>query len=134
MRQRGMTPKIEDLEIQIEKLVRDHIAACHRAAAGAVERAFSSTPKHSAAPPRKATVTRSSGKRHRSAEEMEELRQRLFAAVRANPGARMPDMAMELGVSARDLYLPIVRLKSEGRVRSVGLRNATRYFPMAETA
>jgi len=37
--------------------------------------------------------------------------------------------ADEAGVAARALERPMAKLKAEGRVRSVGQRNLTRYFP-----
>jgi hypothetical protein len=36
-----------------------------------------------------------------------------------------------VGASARKLYRPMRQLKRAGRVRSVGTRHATRYFPVA---
>ncbi len=133
MRLGCMTKSIEEMETQIETLVREHIAACHRAAAGAVERAFGSVPKRPTAR-RKATATRSLGGARRTPEEMAELGERLFDAVRANPGGSMTMLMVQIGSSARDLHRPMMLLKSAGRVRSVGQRGASRYFPMAESA
>jgi hypothetical protein len=36
-----------------------------------------------------------------------------------------------VGATAQELNQPMLRLKRAGRIRSVGTRHATRYFPMA---
>jgi hypothetical protein len=64
------------------------------------------------------------GKRRRSA-EVSELGERLYA----HPGEGMAALAGELGASARELHRPMALLKQAGRVRSVGQRQQTRYFP-----
>jgi len=127
-----MTKNIEELETQIETLVREHIAACHQAAATAVDRAFGPTTRR--AKPRRKVTTRAAASGRRSAEEMEELGERLYEAVRANPGEGMTVLVAHVGGTARELQRPMVRLKRGGRVRSVGQRHLTRYFPMAESA
>jgi len=40
-------------------------------------------------------------------------------------------LAAHVGVAARELNRPAQLLKRAGRVRSVGQRQGTRYFPMA---
>ena len=41
----------------------------------------------------------------------------------------MQTLAREMSLTSELLYLPMSKLKAEGRVRSVGERNYTRYFP-----
>src|ERR1019366_3122193 len=50
------------------------------------------------------------------------------------PGETMTVIAPTVGATARELNRPMLRLKQAGRVRSVGMRHATRYFPMAREA
>ena len=127
-----MTKNIEDLESQIEELVREHIAACRAAAATAVDRAFGSAAGRTK--PRGGATKRAAASGRRTAEEMAELGERLYEAVRANPGKGMTVLMAEVGGTARDLNRPMMLLKRTGRVRSVGQRHQTRYFPMAESA
>jgi hypothetical protein len=68
------------------------------------------------------------GKRRRSA-EVSELGERLYRAVWAHLGEGLAALAGELGASARELHRPMALLKQAGRVRSVGQRHQTRYFP-----
>jgi hypothetical protein len=42
----------------------------------------------------------------------------------------MAVIAPAVGVTGRELNLPATRLRRKGRVRSVGQRQHTRYFPM----
>jgi len=119
--------KQTDLEIAIERLVREHVAALHRAAASAVARAFSKSKGNAgrAAPTRR----RASGSR-RAPNEVAALAERLYAAVSAHPGAGMSKLASLLDTSPRALNRPAIQLRRAGRLRSVGQRQATRYFPM----
>jgi hypothetical protein len=123
---------IQDLENEIERLVRQYMDACEIAAAAAVQRAFAgaraSRPAVAKGSPR--AKTRATAKR-RSSEELAALGEQLYSAVCSKPGETMSVLATEIGASARELHKPMALLKSEGKVRSAGQRNHTRYFPMA---
>ena len=121
------TTDIERLEQQIEDLIREHVSECARRAALAVERGFAAAKR---SPPRRVKVAPRVIGRRRSAEEIDTLAERLAAVVWAKPGTTMLALASEVGASAQDLERPAKRLKDEGRIRSVGERNATRYFPV----
>jgi len=118
--------RIGDLEQQIELLVRDHVAALRRTAEAAVARAFS---------PARATdrrpATRRTNAPRRAPAELSALSERLYAAICAQPGAAMGTLAAELGATPRQLNRPALQLRRAGRLRSVGQRQAMRYFPMA---
>lgn len=119
-----------DLEVAIERLVAEHVAALRAAATSAVERAFSagSGGRRPASTPRRAAGHR------RAPGEVAALAERLYVAVSANPGAGMPKLASLLGTSPRALNRPAIQLRRAGRLRSVGQRQATRYFPMTGKA
>ena len=117
--------RIGDLEQQIESLVQQHVAALRRTAEAAVARAFS----RAGLPSRQSVMAPKSGVR-RAPAEMSALGERLYAALCAHPGAAMNTLAAELGATPRQLHRPVATLRRAGRVRSVGQRQATRYFPM----
>lgn len=119
--------KQTDLEIAIERLVHEHVAALQTAAASALERAFS---KHRNGAPRAAPTTRRASGNRRAPDEVAALAEKLYVAVCANPGAAMPKLASLLGASPRALNRPAIQLRRTGRLRSVGQRQSTRYFPM----
>jgi len=121
-----MTTKTpETLEMQIERLVREHLAAQQLEAKAAVERAFAAmTPVPPVAVRRRAAHTR------RASTEMADLAEHLFEAVQACPGETMTVIAARVGETPRALNRPMLHLKRAGRVRSAGERNFTRYFPM----
>lgn len=54
---------------------------------------------------------------------------RLLEAIRANPGQRMEDISSSLGVSSKVLGPYVKRLIGAQKVRTVGQKRATRYFP-----
>jgi len=122
----GMTHRNETLSEQIEQLVRAHIEATCREAAEAVTRALSvsAAPRASAAP----RPSRTAGRR-RAPAELSAPGERLYEAVCARPGETMAVLAPELGSSPRELHRPMAALKRAGRVRSVGQRHQTRYYP-----
>ncbi len=126
-----MLMSIQELEEQIEKLVRNHLAAYEKAVTGAVKRAFTSATSERR-PQRRRTkaVPRAQGPR-RSPKELEMLEEQLYAAVCATPGETMTVLAAKLGTSPRSLQLPSQRLRRAGRMRSAGRRQYTRYFPMS---
>jgi hypothetical protein len=127
-----MTNTNEDLARRIEEMVAEHIASTRKAAQIAVERAFASAgtqarPPTSAA---RAVRTRASGKR-RASTELEKLSEQFMGAVTRKPGETMTVLAADVGASARELHRAVSRLKQAGRVRTIGERSQTRYFPLA---
>jgi predicted transcriptional regulator len=53
----------------------------------------------------------------------------LCERVRAQPGASMVELAEQMSADARSLQRPMAKLRAAGRVRSVGQRHMTRYYP-----
>lgn len=78
---------------------------------------------------RTGSATRRSSAPRRSAEEMARVAEQLYELVCAQPGESMMRFAEQTGLRTRDLHRPMSKLKAEGRVRSVGQRHLTRYFP-----
>jgi hypothetical protein len=132
------TTSHRELDEGIEQLVREHIATIHQIAREALDRAFvSATPapqsRRRAAPQPGAARVAKGGKR-RAPAEVSALGEQLYQAVCAHPGEGMVVLARELGASARELHRPMALLKQAGRVRSIGQRHQTRYFPKTSTA
>lgn len=122
----------EELAQAIESLVGAYVEAGERAAARAVETAFERS-RVRRGRPRTRSAERSRGRdatpRRRTQAELGALTERLFSAVRAAPGESMARFAEDLGVPSAALQRPMSRLRDAGRVRSVGERHLTRYFP-----
>jgi hypothetical protein len=129
------TTNPQELCKRIEHLVEEYISATRVAARAAVDRAFATAATPSAKPSRPTTTApapaRSRGGARRAADEIGTLSERLYEAVYRMPGETMTVIAPTVGATARELNRPMLRLKQAGRVRSVGTRHATRYFPMA---
>jgi hypothetical protein len=125
------TTSHRDLDQRIEQLVREHIAAVQRSAREALERGFAGTAVVTRKPAKAAagiTTAAQSGKR-RAPAEMSAVAERLYRAVCAHPGESMAALAKELGAAPSELQRPMTLLRQAGRVRSVGQRHLTRYFP-----
>jgi hypothetical protein len=119
------TTSLKELSDRIEDVVRDHLAACRRAAEAAVQRAFTGNSRV----PRQ--VRTDGPGRRRAPPEIAAVSEKLYRAVCARPGETMAVLAVDLDASPRGLQRPMMHLKRAGQVRSVGQRNMTRYFPMA---
>jgi hypothetical protein len=135
------TTNSQDLSKRIEQLVAEYISATRVAAEAAVERAFATAMAPSARQRSAITATttapapaRSRTGARRAAGEIEAVCERLYEAVCKTPGETMMVIAPAIGATARELNRPMLRLKKTGRIRSVGTRQATRYFPMARDA
>lgn len=129
----------QGLAEQIERLVREHIAGSRATAAAAVERAFAGTHAIAGGEARRAKVAsaRSETRRklapRRAVEEVVALAERFYTALCRSPGETMATLAPQAGASPRALHLAVARLKRAGRVRAIGQRGHTRYFPMTMT-
>jgi hypothetical protein len=135
----------QGLAEQIEQLVRDHLAANRAAVAAAVERAFAganavagsdarpSRATSADARPKARARARAKPAPRRAVEEVVALGERFYAALCRSPGEPMTTLAPQVGASPRALQVAVTRLKRAGRVRAVGQRQGTRYFPMTTT-
>jgi hypothetical protein len=129
------TASTEDLSKRIEEVVQEHIAASHRVAAAALERAFArSAAKPTPAARTRRTQVRNGGAGRRAPQELSAIGERLHQAVCAKPGAAMTVLATDIGATPRSLNRPMMHLKRAGRIRSVGQRHLTRYFPLVSEA
>lgn len=65
---------------------------------------------------------------------MAALSERLYDAICSKPGEKMTVLAASVGVAPREMLVPSAKLKRAGRVRTVGRKQQTRYFPMLKSA
>lgn len=129
----------QDLSKQIEHLVQEYISATRAAAQAAVERGFAMASATKSKAQRAPEVRRQASDEarrgvRRATAEVEALCEQLYEAVCRMPGETMTVLAPVVGATSRELNRPMTRLKGAGRVRSVGTKHATRYFPMASEA
>ena len=61
---------------------------------------------------------------------MTELEQQFHQIVCADPGQVMSVLATKLELSPSELQTPVARLKASDRIKTVGQRQFTRYFPL----
>jgi len=55
--------------------------------------------------------------------------QHLYDDIAAHPGERIEQVAARLGLPTKDLTLPVKKLLAGKKIRSKGVKRATRYFP-----
>lgn len=121
----------EELAHAIEVLVKGYVEEAQRVAAAALESAFegSMPSQRGRRPRRRPTLAPREGRRRRTQVELESLTERLYHAVRELAGESMARLSEHLEVPAEQLQRPMARLREAGRVRRVGERHLTRYFP-----
>src|SRR5688572_17252135 len=124
------TTRFGTLETQIEALVREHIRELQRRAAEAVVRACGGATARNAsgghrgkATTAKATTAKATTGR-RTPEVVSALSERLYAAICAQPGAGMGELAAQVGATSQELSLPAAQLRRTGRVRTAGQKYA----------
>lgn len=126
---------IPSVALEIQRLVHEHLieyrTAVQAAVQAAVEAAFVSPQLTVKPPAERAPRTKPTARpaKRRSSAEIAELGERFYTLVCQQPGEPMTTLAPLLGVSARELAQPIAGLKRAGRIRSVGQRSETKYFP-----
>jgi hypothetical protein len=123
-----------DLAKQIEDLVRQHVDALRTSAAAAVARAFAAVPpplSTRASTPTRLMRPRKKGTLRRAPEELVALGERFYTVLCQRPGETMTTLAPQVGVAPRALQVAVARLRRDGRVRVIGKKQHTRYYPMA---
>jgi hypothetical protein len=123
-----MTTTLEQLTKRIEQLMREHVAGVQLAAVEAVARAVVRENRMGRAQRAKARSTAS--KLRRTDGEIVALSEQLYEMVSKKPGELMGVYAGGLNSSANELQMPMRRLRNDERVRSIGTRHQTRYFPL----
>jgi len=121
----------EQLADAIEALVASYIDEVRHVAQHAIDRTLS-FPKASSRASKGRRIQPAQPRqpaRRRGVEELDGLCDRLYELVCARPGVSMGVLADEVGEQAGRLRRPMTRLRTDGRVRSVGQRHAMRYFP-----
>lgn len=128
-----MTPE-QKLEQEIEVAVHEYLRRSEEVARVAMARAFGKVAIHPGAKPT------ASGRSKRAAPavvrtraELEALESKFYAAVVAHPGETMQVLAQKVGATPAELSQPATKLRRQNRIRNVGKRQLTRYFPTADT-
>ena len=122
------TNSAQDLGQRIEQLIQEHLAASRVLAQQAVARGFAEASRPPSGP---AQRTKSSPGKKRPSADIAALGEQFYRAVCARPGETMTVLRAEVGASARELHRSVTLLRRAKRVRSVGTRHLTRYFPLA---
>lgn len=123
----------QKLEAEMAKAISIIVAASHAAARETLDDAFGVT-RHGGERRSKGNAQRQRSPRSRSSprrtgEQIATLERQLLDAVWATPGEAMNVLAPRVGVAPSELQVPVARLKGAGRLKTVGARQFTRYFP-----
>ena len=124
------------LEASVEALIRQQVAEYEAQLRAALGRRLTPAGEASSSRRKRAGPTSTTKRKRagvstprRSSEELDALGERFMKAVEATPGETMVTLAARLEVSGAALARPVLRLKRQGRIKTVGERNRTRYYP-----
>ena len=106
------------------------VAASHAAAVEALNEAFGSNKHRDETSPRRRGTPCGASSQRRTGAEIAALEAKFFDAVLASPGEAMSVLAPRIGAPPSLLQVPLARLRSAGRLKTVGSRQFTRYFPI----
>jgi len=129
-----MTTIEQRLQQQIESAFREYMLAGRTAVMTALERGFaaaSSAPTERAKPAATRSRDATTTSKRRTASELATLSEQLYEVIAAHPGEGMLALSARMGVSGTQLQRAVARLRSADRIRTVGVRQQTRYFPRA---
>ena len=118
------------IEKAVEQVVREYLSECEALATSAVTRAFEKASARPSPKPQAGAAKKQKRATPRSWRDIEAQAEKLHAVICAHPGETMSVLAPAAGATAPQLRLAAARLRSAGRVRSIGERGSTRYFPM----
>lgn len=151
----ALEARVQSFVADLEKLVRqavleklDDVRASLRAEGSSAEPSKLAAPKESSAKKSAAfgagrktplasssaaaapgtSVPRKKGQK-RSRDEILALRNQLEAFVTSNPGLRIEEISKKMGKETSELTRPMKQLVDAQKVRTEGVRRATRYFP-----
>ncbi|GAB4518357.1 MAG: hypothetical protein Tsb0020_36970 [Haliangiales bacterium] len=123
---------VADISELAREAARDALSNTLGAAGAAAPRRHTASAAGSAGLLRGGRPQRSGGKR--TAEEIAETAEALFAYISANPGQRMEAIAREMNATTQELTLPIRKLLEAERITTEGQKRATSYFPAEASA
>jgi hypothetical protein len=86
------------------------------------------TPVRAKPGPKPRATTRPKGAK-RTPEELENLIRDFVAQVKKTPGQSVENLAKTLGVTTKDLQLPVLKAYEAKLIKTTGQRRGTKYFP-----
>ena len=123
---------IDRFAVELERLVKSAAVAAVTQALGsdASPRASRPTRGASQTKPAKAAATkgRPTGSK-RPPEEIARTVERLLAAIKSKPGQRIEEIGAALRTSTKKLALPAKKLIANKKIKTKGVKRATRYLP-----
>lgn len=120
------------IRARIDAFTADLVTLIRESAMATVEEALGATPVRRARVGRSvargaSTPSRRKGEK-RGSEEIAVLAQKLGEYIAKNPGQRIEQIGKDLGISTKELTLPVKKLIADKKIGTKGQRRATTYY------
>ncbi len=117
-----------ELQALVDRFVEDLRELATRIAIDQIQNAFGSTALPRAA--KAAPIARGGNNKRgrRGAQELNDLRERLYRVIADNPGRRTEELNAALGTTTPQIAQQLRQLVADKRVRTEGARRGMRYF------
>lgn len=124
-----ITPRVQAALDELVAAIQESTISSFQAMLSGAPASAKSAPRAPAARAgRAAAKSRPKGAK-RTPEEIESQSKTLLATIKKNPGLRIEEIGKLIGVSTKELALPVIKLFEAKAISSKGNRRATRYFP-----
>jgi hypothetical protein len=117
--------RIESFISQLSELIKRAAVDSVREAFGS-EAALATARRRPGAPRKKAMRRRGPGSR-RSSADVDSTAEALLNEVRSNPGQGINELSASLGISPKELRLPVLKMIGDGRLKTTGQKRGTKY-------
>jgi hypothetical protein len=130
-----MTNITHEFEAEVHKAISMILAASHKTALSMLDEAFGKQRKiHQAVKgqqrQRSPDASTPTGVR-RSRADVDAIADKLMQEIWSTPGQSITVIASRMGIPPVELKIPIRRLKDQGKLKTAGVSQFTKYFPIA---
>jgi guanyl-specific ribonuclease Sa len=123
------SPLDREIRSRIDTLLSDISQLVKSSALEAVSSALGGSSMASAAPARAAAAPRRRGRPgKRSSEDVQASADALLAYIKKNEGQRLEQIAKGMGMSSKELKLPVQKLFAAKAIKTKGKKRGTMYF------
>jgi hypothetical protein len=132
-----MTKPAQEFEAEVKKAASMILAASYKASLAMLDEVFSQRGEYqliASRPEQRSSSAPKHSNVRRSPEDIDAITGKLMQELWSTPGQTITAIASRLGLSPGELRVPVRRLKNDGQVKTAGVGQLTKYFPLSAPA